>query len=101
MLPESPAAFFLFLFTLFMGTGVTVAFCMLVYMISFFTLSPQGIRMPFASMQNVPLRIYSGDLYGAAAWQAAGLQLFWLLALFGLGRIIDALAMKKITVQGG
>ncbi len=131
MLPESPAAFFLFLFTLFMGTGVTVGFCMLVYIISFFTLSPQGIRMvavsvveffsgatiplpffpdqvrkvlellPFASMQNVPLRIYSGDLSGAAAWQAAGLQLFWLFALFSLGRIIDALAMKKITIQGG
>lgn len=131
MPPASPMAFILFFITLFIGVGVTVAFCMLVYMISFFTISPAGIRMvavsvveffsgatiplpffpdeirkilellPFASMQNVPLRIYSGDLYGAAAWQAAALQLFWLFALTGLGRILDALAMRRITVQGG
>lgn len=131
MLPVSIPAFLLFLLTLFMGVGVTVAFCMLVYMVSFFTISPMGIRMvavsvveffqggviplpffpdeirsffellPFASMQNVPLRIYSGDLYGKAMWQAVFLQVFWLFMLIGLGRILDALAMRKITVQGG
>lgn len=131
MLPVSIPAFLLFLLTLFMGVGVTVAFCMLVYMVSFFTISPAGIRMvavsvveffqgaviplpffpdgirkifellPFASMQNVPLRIYSGDLYGNDMWQAILLQFFWLFVLTGMGRILDALAMKKITVQGG
>ena len=131
MLPASPMVFILFLITLFIGVWITVAFCMLVYMISFFTISPAGIRMvavsvveffsgaviplpffpdeirkilellPFASMQNVPLRIYSGDLYGTDVWQAAALQIFWLFALTGLGRILNALAMKKITVQGG
>lgn len=131
MLPVSIPAFLLFLLTLFMGVGVTVAFCMLVYMVSFFTISPAGIRMvavsvveffqgaviplpffpdgirkifellPFASMQNVPLRIYSGDLYGNDMWQAILLQFFWLSVLTRMGRILDALAMKKITVQGG
>ncbi len=131
MLPVSVPAFLLFLLTLLIGVGVTVAFCMLIYMISFFTISPIGVRMvavsvveffqgaviplpffpdeirkifellPFASMQNVPLRIYSGDLYGNAMWQAVFLQFFWLFALIGMGRILDAAAMKKITVQGG
>ncbi len=57
--------------------------------------------LPFASMQNVPLRIYSGDLTKAAAWEAIVLQIFWLLALLLLGRILCRLALKKITVQGG
>lgn len=131
MLPVSFPAFLLFLLTLATGVFVTVAFCMLVYMVSFFTISPAGIRMvavsvveffsgaviplpffpdgirqifellPFASMQNVPLRIYSGDLYGNDMWRAILLQFFWLFVLTGIGRILDALAMKKITVQGG
>lgn len=131
ILPVSLPAFFLFFLTLFLGVGVTVSFCMLIYMACFFTISSAGIRMvstsaveffsgaviplpffpdgirqilellPFASMQNVPLRIYSGDLHGNAMWQAIGLQLFWLFALTGTGRLLNALAMKKITVQGG
>lgn len=131
MFPASPLAFLLFLITLFAGVGVTVSFCMLVYMFSFFTISPAGIRivavsmveflsgatiplpffpekvrallelLPFASMQNVPLRIYSGDLSGAAAGRALLLQFFWLFALIGLGRLLDAFAMKKVTIQGG
>lgn len=131
MLPVSPSAFFLFLLTLFLGVGVTVSFCMLIYMACFFTISSAGIRMvavsvveffsggviplpffpsgirrifellPFASMQNVPLRIYSGDLSGSAMAQAVALQLFWLVTLTGTGRLLHALAMKKITVQGG
>ena len=52
-------------------------------------------------MQNVPLRIYSGDLTGRAMLDAAALQLFWLAALVLLGRLLNALAMKKVTVQGG
>lgn len=131
MLPVSPAAFGLFLLTLFLGTGVTAAFCMLIYMVSFFTISPMGIRLvaasaveflsgaviplpffpdglrrflellPFASMQNVPLRIYSGDLAGASMHQAVLLQIFWLIALTLLGEFLNSLAMKRITVQGG
>ncbi len=131
MPPAGFGAFWLFLITLLLGLGVTVAFCMLVYMVSFFTISSVGVRMvavsvveflsgatiplpffpdpvrqilellPFASMQNVPLRIYSGDLSGAPMRHALFLQIFWLLALTALGRCLDMLAMKKITIQGG
>ncbi len=131
MLPAGPMAFFLFLLTLLLGVCVTVAFCMLIYMLSFFTISPAGLctvavstveffsgaiiplpflpggirelfeLLPFASMQNVPLRIYSGDLNGNDMACAILLQIFWLFALVSLGKLLDALAMKKITVQGG
>ncbi len=131
MLPVSLDAFLLSFLTLLLGTGVTVSFCMLVYMATFFTISPMGIRiiavsgveflsgaviplpffpdgirhilelLPFASMQNVPLRIYSGDLAGAAMWQAVFLQVFWLIALTLLGEFLNMLAMKRVTLQGG
>ncbi len=131
MLPESLPALMLFLLTMLTGAGVTVAFCMLVYMISFFTISPAGIRivavstveffsgaiiplpffpenikkilelLPFASMQNVPLRIYSGDLIGSPMWRAILLQFLWLLILVLIGKLLNSLAMKRISLQGG
>ena len=47
--PASPMHFFLFLLTLFLGLAVTVAFCLLIYVLAFFTISPQGLRMEFTS----------------------------------------------------
>ncbi|MBD5393564.1 MAG: ABC transporter permease [Lachnospiraceae bacterium] len=131
MLPASPASFLLFLLTLFLGLGVVVSFCMLIYISCFFTISSSGIRLaaatmveffsgaviplpffpekirhifellPFASMQNVPLRIYSGNLYGSGMSKAIILQFFWLFVLTLSGKALNALAMKKVTVQGG
>lgn len=114
-----------------LGLLVTVAFCMLVYVVTFFTVSPDGVRMvavslvellagaivpipffpdsirkiaellPFASMQNVPLRIYSGDIAGSAAIRALALQFFWLLVLVLLGKMLMKLASRNIVLQGG
>lgn len=130
-LPESPEATVLFLVTMVLGVLVTVSFCMLVYIAAFFTISPDGIRivavsgtellsgaiiplpffpekireilelLPFASMQNVPLRIYSGNLSGQEAWRAIGMQMFWLLVLTGAGVWLMKKAERKVTVQGG
>ena len=57
--------------------------------------------LPFAAMQNVALRIYSGSISGSEAGRALFLQLFWLAAVTGLGKILYRLVEKKITVQGG
>ena len=112
--PESVMCFVLFAVTLVLGLLVTVAFCMFVYVLTFFTISPQGLRivftsmveffagaiiplpffpqnvktvlelLPFASMQNVALRIYSGSMAaneierGGRYFRFSGL-LFWLL----------------------
>ena len=129
--PVSLSAFLLFLVSLVLGTLVCVAFCMLIYMTCFFTISPMGVRIltisvvdffsgaviplpffpdklrlimelqPLASVQNVPLRIYSGDLRGTAMHQAIILQIFWLIALVCIGKILNAIAIKRIIVQGG
>ena len=67
---------------------------------------PDGLRrivelLPFASMQNVPLRVYSGDISGTDILARAGLQLFWVVALIWLGQHIIAVALKRVVVQGG
>ncbi len=130
-LPASPLHFLLFIWTLTMGLLVTGAFCMLLYGLCFFTMSPMGLRLvftsglellagaviplpffpepiqkflellPFAAMQNVPLRIYSGDLTGNEMLRAVILQVFWLAVLFLSGRKLFAAAEQKVTVQGG
>ena len=49
---EAPAGwlhFFLFVLTLILGLAVTVSFCLLIYVLTFFTISPQGLRMVFIS----------------------------------------------------
>lgn len=130
-LPVNGAAFLLFLLTLFLALGITVAFCMIVYMLCFFTISPQGFRMvltgavdflsgniiplpffprkflsivemsPFAYMQNVPFRIYSGDLVGGAIYQCILKQVFWLAILMCMGVVLWKQAEKRIVIQGG
>ena len=130
-LPVNGASFLLFLFTLFLALGITVAFCMIVYMLSFFTISPQGWRMvltgavdflsgniiplpffpkkylsllelsPFAYMQNVPFRIYSGELAYGEMYQCILKQLFWLVTLLFLGIVLWKQAEKRIVIQGG
>lgn len=129
--PAGMGAFFWFLLTLFLGLLVTVAFCMLVYMLAFYTVSAQGLRiffvslveffsgaviplpffpekaakimalLPFASMQNVPLRVYSGSLAGKEMLEAVWLQLFWLAALTLTGKLLCIHAQKRIIIQGG
>ena len=121
----------MFLITLILGLTVTVAFCMLVYVLSFFTISPNGLRMlftsaveffagavipipffpegvqtilkvlPFAAMQNVALRIYSGSMSAEEMTKAVALQFFWLVVLVASGKLLCSMAEKRVTVQGG
>ena len=130
-LPVNGAAFLLFLLTLFLGLGITVTFCMIVYMLCFFTISPQGWRMvltgavdflsgniiplpffpkkylffvemsPFAYMQNVPFRIYCGDLVGGEIYQCILKQIFWLAILMCTGVVLWKQAERRIVIQGG
>lgn len=129
--PASPLHFFLFLLTLLLGLAVTVAFCLFIYVLAFFTISPQGLRMvftscveffagaiiplpffpdkirsfmellPFASMQNVALRIYSASMNAAEIKRAILLQIFWLVTIVTTGKLLCKFAEKRIIVQGG
>lgn len=110
---------------------LVVAISMVIYMSVFFTISSQGIRLivaplteflggaiiplpflpdpirrivallPFASAQNVPFRIYSGDLHGQEMAAGLALQVVWLVILFAAGRTMERCAMKRIVIQGG
>jgi ABC-2 type transport system permease protein len=130
-LPNSGTQLLLFIISFVLGLGVVIAYTMIVYVTTFYTLSPVGVRiiaamladflagaiiplpffpmgvrnaaelLPFAAMQNMPLRIYSGNIAGVEAIKGIGLQIFWLLVLVTLGRLILRRALGKVVVQGG
>lgn len=130
-MPQNTGSFLLFLLSLLFGALVAVAFTVLVYTLTFFTTSPQGLRLavlslseflcgfvvplpffpdtlrricealPFAAVGNVPLRVYSGDLAGGAAYTAIALQVFWFAVMVLLGRFLMQKALRRVVVQGG
>lgn len=129
--PKNGVSFVVFLISMGLALIVTVAFCMILYLLCFYTMSPLGIKMvlfsmveffsgaviplpflpddlrqfcellPFASMQNVPFRIYSGDLSGLHALFAVLLQVFWSVVIILLGKWLLHKALTKVVVQGG
>jgi ABC-2 type transport system permease protein len=130
-LPPSMTQFLLFLLSAALSLGVVVSFSMLIYISLFYTLSPVGVRfsvavlcdflagsyvplpffperiravvelLPFAAMQNMPLRIYSGNIAGMDSMKGIALQVFWLMVLLFIGRLLMTRALKKVIVQGG
>lgn len=121
----------MFLLSAVLALGVTVSFTMLMYVSMFYTTSYRGVRvlliamtafftgavipfpffpppartilemLPFAAMQNMPLRIYSGNIAGADAFSGIAFQVFWLAALVAAGRAAMGRALKNIIIQGG
>ena len=121
----------LFLPSVILALGVTVSFTMIMYVTLFYTISfggvyvmviaatsfltgavvpfpffPATVRtvleiLPFAAMQNMPLRIYSGNIAGADALNGILFQIFWLALLVVIGKILMHRALKKVIVQGG
>ena len=130
-LPAGGIQFLLFLISLALALGVVIAFSMLIYISTFYTLSPNGMRLvssqivdflagsiiplpffppafravaellPFASMQNMPLRIYSGNIAGTDALFGIGLQVFWFIVLMLSGKALMKNALRRVVVQGG
>ncbi len=130
-LPPSAGHFTLFLLSTLLSLGVVVAFSMLIYISAFYTLSAVGMRVmaavlvdflaggvvplpffppvlrtiveltPFAAMQNMPLRIYSGNIAGTEAMFGLALQAFWLLVMALFGKWWMRKAQTKVIVQGG
>lgn len=57
--------------------------------------------LPFQATVFTPTSIYVGQLAGAAAWQAVGVQLAWLVLLGALAAVVWRRAIRKTVVQGG
>lgn len=120
-----------FILSMVLALLVVVGFQMVIYSLTFYMMNPQGLRilsqtlgdflcgsviplpffpdsiqtmikvLPFASMQNAPLRIYSGDITGTALYETLLLQIFWVFALMVLGRFLMNRGLKKTVIQGG
>lgn len=130
-LPATLSAGILALLSMALGFINVVAFSMIIYITTFYTISAQGVRillsslvellsgavipipflpdgirqavelLPFASMQNTPFRIYGGDIQGEALIRAMGLQIFWAAAMWIAGRLLIHKALSRVVAQGG
>ena len=70
------------------------------------TFMPDGLRRiiefsPFGAMENLPFRIYSGNISGGEMWSFFVLQLFWCAAMIIFGKLWMSASINKIVVQGG
>jgi len=128
-LPPSFLQLCLFLLSLVLGLCVVTAFCQIDSISTFYTMSrynvlfsivaeflaggsiplpffPDPVRRiieltPFGAMQNMPLRIYSGDIAGADAARGIALQVFWFAVLVVAGKRIMRTALQRVVSQGG
>jgi ABC-2 type transport system permease protein len=130
-LPPDIFQLMMFLPSVILALGVTVSFTMLMYVTMFHTISFGGVyvmviaatafftgavvpfpflplpvrtvleALPFAAMQNMPLRIYSGNIAGIDALRGIVFQIFWLVLLIAAGKLLMRRALKKVIVQGG
>lgn len=57
--------------------------------------------LPFAGMLQAPMEVFLGKCTGTALLGTLGLQMGWALALQALDRLLLALAVRKVTLQGG
>ena len=67
---------------------------------------PDGLRRiaalsPFGSMQNVPLRIFSGDIPLPEIPAVMGLQVFWSAALIAAGYLLTRSGLRRTVIAGG
>lgn len=59
------------------------------------------LMLPFASLNYTPTMIYMGKYNGWSMLYYLGLQLFWVLAFWGLSKLLWRVSVKRLTVQGG
>ena len=130
-LPPDGIQLLWFLLSIVLSLCVVITFTNFVYISLFYTMSLRGTQLmvigltiflaggiipipffpepfrsivqllPFAAMQDTPLRIYSGHISGIAVYQGIGMQIFWLAVLLIAGRIAINYALKRVVVQGG
>jgi ABC-2 type transport system permease protein len=86
-----------------LSTTIVVFFSGMAIPLRFF---PHALReacyaLPFGSVIQTPIDIWLGKRDGLALLGVLALQVFWALALLGLGRLVLRSATRKVVVQGG
>lgn len=129
--PSSIVSFFAFLLSSVLATLLLVALSMFIYIITCRMLSFSGVKSiaitlttfltggviplpffsdwlinclmytPFAYVQNVAFRVYSGDISGMPLVSSIGTQLVWAVIIIELGRWFAYKTFQRIVVQGG
>ena len=129
--PASFGHFLLFLCSIILAVGLMTVITNFMYICLFYTLNMSGLMgivygvflplaggvipipffpepfrtialfLPFAAMQDIPLRIYSGHISGTELVQSIGVQAFWLAFLLITGHLLMNRTLKKVVVQGG
>lgn len=127
----SPAVFGLFLLSIVLMVLVVCAYSLLVCALTFYLTDPNGIMVvsvaaadllggaivplpflpeglrvfaqltPFGSMQNVPLRIFSGDIPLPDIPAMIGMQVFWIAALTLTGYLLTKNGLRRAVILGG
>lgn len=127
----SPIEFGVFLLSMVLMVLVVCAYSLFVYALTFYLTDPNGIMVlsvaaadllggaivplpflpdgfrqfaeltPFASMQNVPLRIFSGDIPLAETPAVMGLQVFWAAVLILAGYLLTRNGLRRTVILGG
>ena len=71
--------------------------------ISFFPHGAQAALavMPFQYISYIPVLLYIGKISGVGILKALATQLFWVLAMLGLGHVMWRWSSRKVTIQGG
>ena len=59
------------------------------------------LLLPFASLNYTPVMIYMGMYQGLSLLFYLGLQLFWVLAFWGLSKLLWKVSVRYLSVQGG
>ena len=52
-------------------------------------------------MQNIPLRIFGGDILPESIPAALGLQLFWAVVLIAAGALLTRGGLRRAVILGG
>jgi ABC-2 type transport system permease protein len=129
--PASPAAAALYVVSFGLGYGIMVLIGLMIGLASFWTIEIYGFAMiyrlvsaffggaliplwffpsqlrevadwlPFQSMLFAPIAIYLGQLTGAEAVRAVGLQLGWVFGLYVAVQAVWRHAMRRVVMQGG
>ncbi len=129
--PQSPMAGLLYVVSLALGYLVAMLMGLIIGLMAFWTMELGGVLtiyafanqffggalvplwffppllrrladlLPFQTQTFIPLSMYTGQLLGAQAVQALALQLFWVVALFGLAWLLWQRAIYRVVIQGG
>lgn len=127
----SPVVFLAFLTAMALMLVVVCAYTLLIYALSFYLTDangimvlsvaaadllggavvplpflPEGLRQlaqlsPFGAMQNIPLRIFGGDIPRESIPAALGLQLFWAVVLIAAGALLTRGGLRRAVILGG